>query len=78
MAITDAAESLAQNKPSGLEKEAIKTDKGAELVEVSIKVQKASFQHNITLKRKADENMTGNPVGIPVFAEATELMVQMT
>ena len=54
-AITDAAESLAQNNPSGLENEAIKTDKGAELVEVSINVQKASFQHKMTLKRNAEE-----------------------
>ena len=60
--MTDAAESLAQNNPSGLEKDAIKTDSGAELVEVSIKDQKASFQHNITLRRKAEE-IPGNDKG---------------
>ena len=70
IAITEAAESLAQNKPSGLEKDAIKTERGAEFVEVSINDQNASFQHKITLKRNAEEipgRDNGNTIEIISF-----------
>eukprot|EP01035_Chromulina_nebulosa_P043489 gene43488-58903_t len=44
MAMVDAADSLAQNRPCGLEKEAMKAVSGAASVVVSRIVQKDSFQ----------------------------------
>ena len=45
----DAAESFAQNRPSGLEKVAMKAVNGAAWLAVRLMLQKASFQHRTML-----------------------------
>ena len=54
IASVDAAESFAQNNPSGAEKEAMKAVSGAALVVVRLRLQKASFQERMIHKRAAD------------------------
>ena len=62
MARVDAAESLAQKRPSGLEKEAMKAVRGPALEAVRLRLQKASFQHRMT-ERSAVEAMPGSVSG---------------
>lgn len=50
----DAAESLAQNNPCGLEKEAIKADSGAALAPLRFNVQNDSFQARIILNNAVE------------------------
>ena len=45
IAIVEAAESLAQNSPSGAENEAMNAVSGAAFVAVRLRLQNASFQH---------------------------------
>src|SRR5258706_4713813 len=63
MAMVEAADSLAKNRPSGLEKEAMKVVKGAAEDEVRLRLQKASFQHRM-MHRRPVEAMPGKASGI--------------
>src|SRR5262245_55544152 len=63
MAIVDAAESLAQNKPSGAEKEAMKAVSGAACSVVRLRLQNASFQHRM-IESNAVEIAPGAAIGI--------------
>src|ERR1700722_17133294 len=53
-AIVDAADSLAKNKPSGLENEAMNAVSGAAPAEVRLRLQNASFQHRINERRPVE------------------------
>src|SRR6516162_4603390 len=61
-ASSDAAESLAQNSPSGLEYEAINTVRGAALALVRLRLQNASFQAKMTRISPVEER-PGNAIG---------------
>ena len=63
MAMMDAAESLAQNCPSGLEYSEIKKLKGAANLLVRFKDQNASFHAKIKLRRQV-EAMPGIAMGV--------------
>src|SRR5919112_5102411 len=62
MAIVDAAESLAQNNPSGAENEAMKVVNGAASDVVRFRLQNASFQHRM-MDRSAVDAMPGSDRG---------------
>src|ERR1700749_4355818 len=61
-AIVDAADSLAKNKPSGLENDAMNAVKGAAPADVRFRLQNASFQHRISDSRPV-EATPGNVSG---------------
>ena len=63
IAMTEAADSLAQNRPCGLEKLAMKAVSGAALGVVSRIVQKLSFQARMTLSSSV-EAMPGTAIGV--------------
>ena len=62
MASVEAAESLAQNNPSGLEYEAMKAVSGAALAAVRLSVQNASFHARMMLSSIV-EAMPGTAIG---------------
>ena len=62
MARSEAAESFAQKRPSGLEKDAINAVSGRACVAVRLMLQNASFQHRM-IERSAVEAMPGNASG---------------
>ena len=62
MASSDAAESLAQNRPSGLENEAMNAVSGRACVAVRLMLQNASFQHRM-IDSSAVEAMPGSASG---------------
>ena len=62
MASVDAAESFAQNRPCGLENEAMKAVSGAALVVVRRIVQKASFQARMMLSRHLTKRNSRKPL----------------
>src|SRR5690606_5688427 len=62
IAIVEAADSLAQNRPSGLEYEAMKAVSGAAPDEVRFKDQTAAVQARITHSSSA-ENMPSSAIG---------------
>ena len=62
IAIVEAADSLAQNRPSGAEKEAMKAVSGAALEAVRLRLQNASFQHRM-IESSAVEAMPGSDSG---------------
>src|SRR3954454_6251771 len=62
IAIVEAAESLAQNSPSGAEKEAMNAVSGAALETVRLRLQNASFQHSM-IDGSAVDAMPGRASG---------------
>src|ERR1035438_7568210 len=70
-ASSDAAESFAQNKPSGLEYEAMNTVSGAAFALVRLMLQKASF-HESTMSRREVEEMPGSANGVKYVPQLTE------
>src|SRR3989442_1188700 len=62
MAMVDAAESLAQKSPSGLENEAMNAVRGAALAAVRLRLQKASFQDKMMASSEV-EAMPGSESG---------------
>ena len=62
MAIVEAAESFAQNRPSGAEKEAMNAVNGFASVAVRFKLQKTSFQQRI-IDNSAVEAIPGSAKG---------------
>src|SRR5882724_11457937 len=62
MAMVDAAESLAQKRPSGLENEAMNAVRGAALAAVRLRLQKASFQDRMMASSEV-EAMPGSESG---------------
>src|SRR5690606_2015889 len=58
IARVEAADSLAQNKPSGDEKDAMNAVRGAACEAVRLRLQNASFQHRI-MERSAVEAIPG-------------------
>src|SRR5258705_11937549 len=62
MAMVDAAESLAQKRPSGLENEAMNAVRGAALAAVRVRLQKASFQDRMMASSEV-EAMPGSESG---------------
>src|SRR5690242_711207 len=54
IAIVEAADSLAQNRPSGAENEAMKVVSGAARELVRLRLQNASFQHRMIESRAVD------------------------
>src|ERR671921_2885352 len=62
IAMVEAAESLAQNSPSGAENEAMKVVSGAALEVVRLRLQNASFQHRM-MERSAVDAMPGSDRG---------------
>src|SRR5215212_10402160 len=63
IAMVEAAESLAQNSPSGAEKEAMKVVRGAAFEVVRLRLQNASFQHRM-IDNSAVEAMPGSDSGM--------------
>src|SRR3984893_10471536 len=63
IASVEAADSFAQNRPSGLEYEAMKTVNGAASRVDRLSVQNASFQARMTLRRRGDA-MPGIAIGV--------------
>ncbi len=63
MAIVDAADSFAQNSPSGAEKDAMKAVSGAASDVVRLRLQKASFQVRM-IASSAVEAIPGKDNGI--------------
>src|SRR3982750_3651454 len=53
-AIVEAADSLAKNRPSGLENDAMNAVSGAAPAEVRFRLQNASFQHRINDSRPVE------------------------
>src|SRR5689334_17593158 len=62
MESVEAAESLAQNNPSGLENDAVNTVRVAAFTVVKFKLQKASFQQRM-IDRRAVARMPGAEIG---------------
>src|SRR3979411_1521091 len=62
MAMVDAAESLAQKSPSGLENEAMNAVRGAALAAVRLRLQKASFQDRRMGRSEGGANGATNAV----------------
>ena len=62
MAMVEAAESLAQKSPSGLENEAMNAVSGAAFAAVRFRLQKASFQERMIAKSDV-EAMPGSESG---------------
>src|SRR6478609_9012495 len=62
IAIVEAAESLAQNRPSGAENDAMNAVSGAALETVRFRLQNASFQHRM-IDSSAVEAMPGRDSG---------------
>src|SRR5262245_58939691 len=62
MAMVEAAESLAQNRPSGAENEAMKVVSGAACELVRLRLQNASFQHRM-IDNSAVEAIPGTESG---------------
>src|SRR5215212_5723888 len=62
IATVDAADSLAQNSPSGAENDAMNVVSGAALEVVRFRLQKASFQHRM-IDKSAVDAMPGNDSG---------------
>src|ERR1700709_1254119 len=71
IAINDAAESLAQNCPSGLEYSEMKKLSGAAYLLVRLSVQNASFQDRITLSSSV-EAMPGTAMGASTLASSCQ------
>src|SRR3712207_259293 len=63
IATVDAADSLAQNRPSGAENEAMKVVSGAAFEVVRFRLQNASFQHRM-MDRSAVDAMPGSDRGM--------------
>src|SRR5215210_7936696 len=63
IAMVEAAESLAQNSPSGAENEAMKVVSGAAFEVVKLRLQNASFQHRM-IDNSAVEAIPGSESGM--------------
>src|SRR5665811_2179887 len=71
MAMIEAAESLAQNCPSGLEYSEMKKLKGAAYLLVRLSDQKASFHARIRLSRQV-ETMPGTAIGVRILVSSLQ------